>query len=229
MIAQLVDRHLVRRDDQLPIARPADFQRHALLQVVQMTGRNAVEADEFDGRHPNRLALRNRDRHIDGVLLVVQLDVESGDPRVGIAAIGVKRLDALEIGVEAGPVEIRLPAPRQLRALPRGQHAFQPRLIHRLHPLESEAAHGDRAFFPAGAARHGDQDETKAQEVRRMWLKQRTTTRATCVRRGISEMGRGGRRHQTCGEGAGRPARVAGSRGAAGANAGTRAATPYSV
>ena len=40
-------------------------------------------------------------RHIDRVLLVVQLDVESGDPRVGIATVGIKRLDALEIGVEA--------------------------------------------------------------------------------------------------------------------------------
>ncbi len=117
VIAQLVDGHLVRRDDQLSIARLVDFQRQAFLEPVQMIGRNDIETDEFNGRHPDRLALGNRHGHIHGILLVVQLHVESGDPRVGISTIGVKRLDPLEIGVEAGPVETQLPAPGQLRTL----------------------------------------------------------------------------------------------------------------
>ena len=40
------------------------------------------------------------ERHVDGVLLVVELDVEAGDARVRIAAVGVEGLDALKIGVE---------------------------------------------------------------------------------------------------------------------------------
>ena len=67
---------------------------------------------KFDGRDAHRLALVDGHGEVDGVLLVVQLDVEAGDAGVGIAAVGVERLDALEVGVEAGPIEeLRLPCP----------------------------------------------------------------------------------------------------------------------
>ena len=71
-----------------------------------------VESDEVDGRNPHRVALLDGHGDVDLILLVVQLDVEANDARVRIAAIGIERLDALQIRVEAGAVEVVLPSPR---------------------------------------------------------------------------------------------------------------------
>ena len=73
---------------------------------------------------------------VDRVLFVVQLDVEAGHARIGIPAVGVKRLDPLQVRVEARPVEVRLSAPGQLGALARGERVAQARGVHRLHPDE---------------------------------------------------------------------------------------------
>ena len=83
VIAQLVERHFVRRHDELPIARLADLERHALLQIAEVRRRDDVEAGEVDRRDLHRLAFGDRDGEVDCVLLVVELDVEAGDAGVG--------------------------------------------------------------------------------------------------------------------------------------------------
>ena len=77
----------------------------------------------------DRLAFGDRHGEIDLVLLVVQLDVEAGDARVGKAAIGVERLDALEVGVEPRAIEEVLLAPGNFRALAGGERVLQAALV----------------------------------------------------------------------------------------------------
>ena len=62
VIAQLVERQFVRRDDQLAIARLTDFERHALLHLGEVVRRDDVEADEVDRGDRDRLALRQSSR-----------------------------------------------------------------------------------------------------------------------------------------------------------------------
>ena len=125
MILQLVDRHLVGRDHQLTIARLSDLERRPFLQSVKVRGWNRLEADEIDRGDLHRLALGNRHGDVGGILLVVELDVESGDAGVRISTIVVERLDSFQIGVETRAVEITLAAPRQLRALTGRQRVLQ--------------------------------------------------------------------------------------------------------
>jgi len=56
VILQLVQRHLVRRDDQLAIARLAQLQRVLLLQTIEVIHGNRVEAFEIHGIDDDRLA-----------------------------------------------------------------------------------------------------------------------------------------------------------------------------
>src|SRR3712207_8230190 len=60
------------------------------------------------GSDAHRLALVDVQGDVDFVLLVVQLHVERADARIGEAAIGVERFDALQIGFEGAAVEIPL-------------------------------------------------------------------------------------------------------------------------
>ena len=113
VVLQFVDRHLVRRDDELPVARRADLERNLFHHLSEMVGWDHVESDEVDGRNRHRFAFLDGHGDVDLILLVVQLDVEAGDARVRIAAIGKERLDALQIGVEARAVEVVLPSPRE--------------------------------------------------------------------------------------------------------------------
>ena len=101
MVAQLVQRHLVHRHDELTIARLAWLERGPFFQIVEVSGRNDVESDEVNRGQFHWLAFDDRHRDVDGILLVVELDVEGGDARIGIASVGIKRLDALEICVES--------------------------------------------------------------------------------------------------------------------------------
>ena len=87
-----------------------------------------VEPDEVDRRDPDRFAFGDGDGDVDRVLFVVQLDVETGHARVGVPAVGVERLDPLQVRVEARPVEECLPAPGQLGALARRERIAQARL-----------------------------------------------------------------------------------------------------
>ena len=91
---------------------------------------------------------------VDFVLFVVQLDVETGHPRVGVPTIGVERLDPLQVRVEPRPVEECLPAPGQLGALARRQRSAQARLVDRVHTDELDRTDGNRAFFVATGKDH---------------------------------------------------------------------------
>ena len=54
-----------------------------------------LKALEADRAHENRRAFVDGDRNRDGLLVGIEVGVDRGDLRVGIAAIGVERLDAL--------------------------------------------------------------------------------------------------------------------------------------
>ena len=136
MIAQLVERHFMRRDDELPIARQADRQRRLSLERGEVRRRDDIEAAEHDRRDLDWIAFRDRDADVGRVLLRIELHIEAGHPRVGISTVGVESLDALEVRVEARSVEVILLPPRQDRALVGGEGVFQPRLIDGLHAAE---------------------------------------------------------------------------------------------
>ena len=137
VVLQLVERQLASGHDKLAVARLSNLERHLVLQRVQMVGRNHVEPDEGDGGNPDGFAFGDRDGDVDRVLFVVQLDVETGHARIGIPAVGVERLDPLQVRVEASPVEVRLSAPGQLGALARGERVAQARRVDRLHADET--------------------------------------------------------------------------------------------
>ncbi len=163
MILELVDRQLAGAHDQLPVARLSDHQRHPLLEIVEMRRWNVLEAGKVDRLDEHRLALGDRDGEIDFVLFVVQLDVETGDARIGEPAIGVERLDALEIGVEPRSIEVRLLAPGDFRALAGGERVLQAVFVDALDALEREAVNLDGSPLFArdarGEDRNGERDD----------------------------------------------------------------------
>jgi hypothetical protein len=134
VVFQLVERHLTSRHDQLPVARLSDLERHLILQRVQMLGGNVVEPYKGNGGNHHRFAFGDRDGDVDGILCVVQLDVESGHARIRISTVGIERLNPLQVRIKARPVEKRLSAPGELRALAGGEGLAQAGGIHRLHP-----------------------------------------------------------------------------------------------
>src|SRR5207248_2873569 len=125
-----------------------------------------VEADKVDRGDVHRLAFGDRHRQIDCILLVVELDVESGDTRVGITAVGVEGLDAFEVRIEARTIEEILAAPGDLRALTRRQRVLEAAFVDRFDTLEGKAMDLNRPFFFAsGRERRGRKkgDDTTAE------------------------------------------------------------------
>ncbi len=163
VVAQLVDRQFVSRHHQLAVARLTHLQRRARSHFGQVRFRNDVEADEFDGCDLDRLSLRHGDGQLDGILFVVELDVESGDAGIGISAIGVKGLDAFEIRLEPRTVEVVLLAPGDDRAFLGRQHRSKARLVDRIDALEGKRLDRDGSSF---FTRRRDDDETKKRERR---------------------------------------------------------------
>ena len=161
MILQLVQRHLVRRHHELPIAGRADLQRHLRLQLFEMIGGDDVEADVLDAGDLDRFPFGNRQRDVDLILLVVQLHVEAGHAGVGIAAVAVEGLNPFQIGVEPRAVEVGLLPPRNLRALARGECVAQAPRINGFDAVELQAVHLDGALFFTGGSegRGNDQNE----------------------------------------------------------------------
>jgi hypothetical protein len=149
VVLQLVDRHLVRRDDQLPVARRADLERNFLHQGGKVVGWDHVESHEVEGRNLHRCAFLDGHGDVDLILLAVQLDVEADDARVRIAAIGIERLDALQVRIEAGAVEVVLPSPRNNGALPCSKGVLEFSFVDLLDAFEGQTMDRDRAFFLA--------------------------------------------------------------------------------
>ncbi len=158
VVPQLVQRHLVRGDDELPVARRADLERKILLELGEVCRGDLIEADEVDGRHLDRFAFGDRDGEIHFVLFVVELYVEAGDARIRVSPIGIERLNALQIRIEAGAVEVVLPAPGKDGTLLGRERAFQTSFVNGLGAFERDAVNLDRPFFLAsGCKRHGKQ------------------------------------------------------------------------
>ena len=150
--------------DLLTIARRADRERRPLSEVRQPIRRQDVETDEVDRAHADGGAFVDRQRHVDGVLLVVELHVEGGDACVRVPAVSVERRDALEIRVEAGVVEALLAPPGQPRALPRGKRRPETRLVDGGHADKGQPPHGDGPVFPTGRRGRDDEDDEKEPE-----------------------------------------------------------------
>src|SRR4029077_17628757 len=93
------------------------------------------------------------------------LDVETRHTRVRVSAVGVKRLNSLQVRIEASTVEERLFSPRQLVAWMRRKRGAELRHVHRLDALEVEGVDANRPlFFTASRrqceAREDDADDT---------------------------------------------------------------------
>jgi hypothetical protein len=112
-----------------------------------------------DRGNERRLSFRNADNHIDLVLLVIQLDVEGTDARVGEPAIAVERLDSFEVGVERAAIEIGLMAPRQARSLFRLQGGREGLLVDLLDALEIEFVNRDVALLAASGRQEGNEED----------------------------------------------------------------------
>ena len=161
VIAKLVERELLGGDDLLPIARQSCLERHRLLHRAEVFGRDDREAVEVHVRDPDGLAFRDRQRDVDRVLLAVQLHVERGDARVGVAAIRVEDRDAHQVVVEPAAIEVFLLAPREDRARLRRERFPELPLVHGLHAFERDLADLDGALLVAGCAGEQRCDETR--------------------------------------------------------------------
>ena len=178
MIAQLVERHFVGAHHQLPVARPAGLDRHARLEIVQVPGRNDVEADKVDRRHLDRIAFGDLDGEIDLGLIGTEFDIEAGHSRVGIAAIGVERFDALEVGVEPRPVEVSLTSPWNLGALLGRQGSAQTPFVDGVNAVEFQTVDNDGALFPARCDHSHEGNERDNAQPGGHRAPERTITRA---------------------------------------------------
>src|SRR5262249_38590686 len=132
----------------------------------------------IDRDYLDRCSLRHGDDEIDCVLFCVQLDVHAGHPRIGEAAVGIKRLYPLAVGVEPPAVEGALLAPGQLGALPRGERRLQPGLVNRFDTDEDQFVDNDSALFlTRGADSCPENDgQTHKKPAHRAW---QTITRAS--------------------------------------------------
>ena len=185
VILELVHGHLVGADHELPIARLADLERDALFQFVEVRRRDRVEPGKRDRRDEHRLAFGDRNGEIDLVLLVVQLDVEPGDARVGISAVGVKRLNTFQIRVESRPVEEVFFTPRNLRALTGSQRVLETALVHCLHAFKGKAVDFYRSgLLAGGGAGEGEDDQGNCGDRETHGWRHRTITCASSGRDG---------------------------------------------
>ncbi len=161
VIAKLVERELLGSDHLLPIAGLPRLERHRLLHRAEVFRRNDREAVEVHVRDPDGLAFRDRQRHVDRVLLAVQLHVERGDARVGVAAIRVEDRDAHQVVVEPAAIEVFLLAPGEDRARLRRERFPELPLVDGLHAFERDLADLDGALLVAGRAGEQRCDETR--------------------------------------------------------------------
>ena len=113
VVAQRVERALARRDGQLAIERLLRLQRQRVAQAPLLARRQHVEAGQIDPGDERRLPFRDPDDDVDLVLLVIQLDVEGADARVGESAIAIERLEPFEVGLERAAIEIGFVPPGQ--------------------------------------------------------------------------------------------------------------------
>ena len=164
-ILQGARRHRLCGNDLRAVHHRARLQRQLTAKREEIIGRDRVEALEHQALHDARRALVHRDRESDGVLRVVQVCVEGGDLRVGIAAVLVIGLDPAEIGVEHRAIEIALAAPRQPAAGLRAQHGLHPAGPQLVGALDLEAGHLDSRL---GRARHAPRIGPRRQRAGRL-------------------------------------------------------------
>ena len=167
VILQLVERQLAGRHDQLAVARRADLQRHLVLQRLQVLRRNdIVEADEVDGRNPDRFPFGDRDGDVDRVLFVVQLDVEAGDARVRDIR-GRRRTPEFASGRRRTAPGRRMPSfPRAAwrSGAWRARRAAAPRRPP-VTPMKSSEWTRNRAFFLTAGGGHEQAREDDAEDT----------------------------------------------------------------
>ena len=178
VIAQLVQHQFLRRDNLLPVPRLADLERHAISHGEEVVGRNRLETGEADAGNPYGLALGHRQRHIGRILLAVQLHVERRDSRIRITPVGVKGLDASQIGVELRSIEVVLLAPRQYRTGLGRQCLLKLRFIHGLDAVEGNPADLDAVLLVASGGRERRAEEKDANRLAAHELRA-TTNHAT--------------------------------------------------
>ena len=114
LVAQRVERALARGDGQLAIERLLHLQGKRVAEAPLLARRQDVEAGQIDSGDERRLPFRDPDDDVHLVLLVIQLDIEGADARVGESAIAIERLEAFEIGLECAAIEIGFVPPGQL-------------------------------------------------------------------------------------------------------------------
>ncbi len=158
VVAQEVERALARRHGELPIERLVRLQRQAVAQRALLPRRQHVEPRQVDPGDQRRLPFRDADDDVDLVLLVIELDVERADARVGIPAVAIERLDAFEVGLERAPIEVGLVAPGQLGAAPGLERRGQRLRVDSLDALEVEAVDLD-VLLPASAEKDGKEKD----------------------------------------------------------------------
>ena len=97
--------------------------------------------------------------------LSFSLTSKAGHARVRVPAVGVERLNSLQVGVEASTVEERLLSPGQPVALARRERVAEPRRVDRLHALEIERVDENRPFFFTAGRSHEQAREDDAEDT----------------------------------------------------------------
>ena len=113
------------RENRSLIARVAGLDQQLVGQPLEMFGGNRVEPFERDVLHDHRLPFGDLDRDVDLGLVRIQSGVDADDFGIGVAAVGVIRLDALDVAVELCAIEVVPARPREEPILTRGDDALE--------------------------------------------------------------------------------------------------------
>ncbi len=150
VIPQLTERQIVRGQNQRLISRLARLHGDRRFQSRPMPGGNPVHCLQANRFHDDGLTLSDVDRDADLVLCVVELHVDVGNFRVGIAMIGVVGLDALHVALELRTIEIVRLGKRQNAVLLSRDHFLERFRRNRAVAFEGDRGHLNRAGFAAG-------------------------------------------------------------------------------
>ena len=157
-VAELEQRKLARRHQEIAIQRPTDGQGKTTAQRLELAGPHRVETAECDRFDQDRLTLGDDDRQVDLPAIIAVLHVGSGHARVGVTTVGVELGHAKKVGFERRFLEGALLAPGQEGPLARFERIAEPRLVDKLDTFEDQALDADGL----GLARTDERQTSKA-------------------------------------------------------------------
>jgi len=163
LVPQRVHRQLVRRQHVGLVERSGGFDRGPVLERFQLPLREGVEAVKGDRSHQHRLTFRHVHGEVDAGSIAGRSNVGGRHAGIREPAVQVKRVDTLEVGLKALPIEGAFPAPRPAAAHACRESVPQLRGIDVLDARERQAVDGELVLVP-GAVGPGRQRRAAKQQ-----------------------------------------------------------------